>query len=79
MAPETNTEASKLSASCMPFGSVPCRRAISAFTSREISSTLAVDCLTMPSPTMGTPLPRKMVRSSTEPITTRATSLRRTR
>ena len=79
MAPSTNTEASKFSDSSMPSGRVACRRSISAWAPLEISSTLAVDCFINPSPTIGTPLPRKMVRSSTAPISTRATSPRRTR
>ena len=79
MAPETNTEESKFSDSDMPSGRLFCTRAISAFTPLEISSTLAVDCFIIPRPTMGIPLPRKRVRSSTAPISTRATSPSRTR
>ena len=74
-----NTEESKLCFSCIPAGSEAFTRSRSAFTARATASVLALLCLTMPMPTIGTPLPRKLRRFSAAPSCTSATSPRRTR
>jgi hypothetical protein len=64
---------------CHPLGQGGVEARISALAPRATSIVLAVDCLMMPMPTMATPLPRKNVRSSSVPRSTRAMSPRRTR
>ena len=73
------TELSKLRAITMPSGSVSFSRSASSRAPAATSTVFAVDCLMMPSPTIGTPLPLNMLRSSTVPRSTRATSPSRTR
>ena len=63
----------------MPAGRFGASLAASALAARATSMVLAVDCLMMPMPTIGTVLPRNIRRSSTAPRSTRATSASRTR
>ena len=63
----------------MPSGSVRWICGSISFSAAEMSSGLATACLTTASGTALTPLKRAVKRSSSEPSSTRATSLSRTR
>ncbi len=62
-----------------PFGRVGVMRSISVRTPRTTSSTLALDCASMPMPMPARPLVRIIVRSFSAATLTSATSPRRTR
>jgi hypothetical protein len=69
-----NTVVSKLMPMLMPSGRPGLMRSISARTSLETCSELAVEVLTMPSASWGSPLPRNQDRRSADSRATRATS-----
>ena len=74
----TNTEPSKLIRRFMSSGRVAATSAARSRATRATSTTLATDCFTIPMPMVSSPLARKILRSSSAPASTRATSPRRT-
>ena len=75
----TKSDESNPMLTSMPSGSTSFSFSISARTPRETYSGLAVDCFTRPKPMAFLPVNRDSLRSSAGPISTAATSPRRTR